>query len=146
MLFLFEPVMVQHQEELAPRLDLPAEDAVEAHGVGDIVVLEDVRPGDLRGERQVEADPGQALGEVPFGKAPVVLLVLQGEEDVAAGAELERRVHLPELSAVEASRDDLCDPAHQTRIRGLAPDPVAREAVASQGNHHARVDLEGLPQ
>ena len=127
-------------------MDLPAEDAVEADAIQRPFVLDHVRPGDLRRQRQVESCSGQALGEVALGQSSLVLLVLEAHEHVADGAQLEGPVYLQQLAAVVIPEDDLGSDLYGAGVCGIQENSVAREPVVSHRNDDSRVHLEGLAE
>ena len=70
--------------EVVSRLYLPAQNAADLHGVGVVLVLENVAPGDLRGKREVEPRPHEPLREVALypGRKPLVkVLYLKNQAD-----------------------------------------------------------------
>src|SRR5262249_22610647 len=138
-----EPAPGHHEEEVVARLQGPAEPALEAEEPRLAVVLDEVRPGRVRGEVVAEPPRVELRDEVSFRQGRLVALHLEHEGEVPARLQGERGLVLAEPAVVEPSvaEREVDDP--RPLRRGVDLRAITVEAVRPGGDRDARPYLEG---
>src|SRR4030042_5022582 len=86
------PAPVDHDEEVVPRLEDPAEAALQPQDVGLVVELHEVGPRQVGSEVDVDSELEDLGVERPLFQLDVVALALEAEMEMAAGLEDEAQL------------------------------------------------------
>ena len=136
------PSLVEHKEELVSVVEDVAETRIYPQFLGDIVILDVIRPGDIGIEAVIYSrsdDPGY---EGTFLQVHIILIEGHRDIKVRVGLEGEASLKLSPRAREKPTPKDLEIEHDGTIVRRIHLHPVATERVLPNRNHYPLVDLE----
>ena len=131
--------MVQNQESLASRLRYPVQPGVDAHGLADVVVLQQCHQREPGRKHHFGREAHQSGREFAVREGDVVVLVTQICDEVPGGAPANGRRDALSFAAVEVSGAEIHLSPHRPREGGAKLKLRRVERIVARRDDHSLI-------